>query len=196
MKNVARLLAVTMALVASAFTAPAQASDEYDNQFQLEDRGRGRMVLCESHGYDRNRCYVGGSFQRIELADQISNSACRYGRDWGYDSSSIWVDHGCRAYFKVVKRNAGAGSRDVQCESQNYRYTSCEVGFYIERAQKVRQISNTRCEKGVNWGVSSNRRGIWADDGCRGVFRVYREDDYRGDNGDGWDNNNGGGWDR
>jgi len=37
--------------------------------------------------------------------------ACMQGYSWGYDEGGIWVDHGCRAYFRVEFEAAGRKSR-------------------------------------------------------------------------------------
>ncbi|GAA0713939.1 DUF3011 domain-containing protein [Dokdonella soli] len=62
---------------------------------------------------------------------------------------------------------------DVRCGSRGYAYNMCQVDTgQGSRVAIVRQISNTRCVEGRNWGW--NRAGIWVDQGCEGVFRVQR----------------------
>ncbi|MGI9246879.1 MAG: DUF3011 domain-containing protein, partial [Steroidobacteraceae bacterium] len=46
---------------------------------------------------------------RVELLKKLSESPCREGRDWGRRGDRIWVNHGCRAKFRVV-RDAGNGT--------------------------------------------------------------------------------------
>lgn len=88
--------------------------------------------------------------------------------------------------------NRGGGDR-VQCESRDFRYQSCPVDW--RDAVLVRQTSSSQCTKGRTWGV--DRRGLWVDRGCAGVFAEAgrrghggRHDDDRG----GWQP--GPGWDR
>jgi hypothetical protein len=57
-------------------------------------------VVCESQNNRRNRCATDTSFG-VQITRQLSNGSCVQGRDWGYDTSGIWVDHGCRAEFGV-----------------------------------------------------------------------------------------------
>jgi hypothetical protein len=85
------------------------------------------------------------------------------------------------------------GYRDaIECVSRNYGYERCDVPW--RDARLVRQLSDTTCIRGRNWGI--DRRGIWVDRGCAGRFvaegRHHRgdRDDYRG----GW--HPGPGWDR
>lgn len=65
------------------------------------DPGYGRQTIrCESINSNTNRCRAdtrGG----VRLVRQISSTACRQGRNWGYDDRSIWVSGGCRADFQT-----------------------------------------------------------------------------------------------
>lgn len=54
----------------------------------------------------------------------------------------------------------------VECTSNDYRYTRCGVDW--RKADLVRQTSQSRCIEGRTWGV--DRRGLWTDRGCGGVF--------------------------
>lgn len=60
----------------------------------------------------------------------------------------------------------GPDHDSVRCESKDYRLRRCEVDW--RDARLVRQISSSRCVRGQNWGV--DRRGLWVDRGCGGVF--------------------------
>jgi hypothetical protein len=59
-----------------------------------------QVVSCSSDDMRRNVCRVntGGG---VRLVRQRSDADCIYGRTWGYDRRSIWVDRGCRADFEV-----------------------------------------------------------------------------------------------
>jgi hypothetical protein len=78
----------------------------------------------------------------------------------------------------------------VDCQSRNYGYTRCDVPW--RDARLVRQLSDTRCIRGQNWGI--DRRGLWVDRGCGGTFTpAGRGDDGYGGGGGwrpgpGWDN--------
>ena len=61
--------------------------------------------------------------------------------------------------------------REIRCESNNGRYTTCGT---VDRRQHVEirnQLSSQQCIYGRNWGVDD--RQLWVDDGCRAVFVVY-----------------------
>ncbi|BDU16750.1 DUF3011 domain-containing protein [Lysobacter auxotrophicus] len=58
--------------------------------------------------------------------------------------------------------------REVTCESRDHRQTECDMDTRGD-VRMVRQLSDTRCEQGRNWGL--NRHSIWVSDGCRAVFR-------------------------
>jgi hypothetical protein len=54
----------------------------------------------------------------------------------------------------------------VDCESRDYHHTRCDVDW--RDARLVRQLSDTQCVRGQNWGI--DRRGLWVDRGCAGRF--------------------------
>ena len=54
----------------------------------------------------------------------------------------------------------------VTCGSVDGKYTRCSVPW--RDAQLVKQDSDTRCDRGRNWGFE--RGAIWVDRGCRGQF--------------------------
>jgi hypothetical protein len=68
--------------------------------------GRDREVTCESRNRGRIDCPMdtrGG----VRLVQQISETQCRQGTNWGYDGNSVWVDRGCAARFS--SRGGGGG---------------------------------------------------------------------------------------
>ncbi len=70
----------------------------------------------------------------------------------------------------------------VECTSNDYRFTRCGVDW--RKADIVRQTSQSRCIEGRNWGV--DRRGLWVDKGCGGVFvERGRGGNHGGGNGNG-----------
>ncbi|HJU38148.1 MAG TPA: DUF3011 domain-containing protein [Tahibacter sp.] len=68
--------------------------------------------------------------------------------------------------FVVPKADAQRGRDSVECRSNDYRYTRCDVPW--RDARLARQISGSQCVRGQTWGI--DRRGIWVDRGCAGVF--------------------------
>jgi Protein of unknown function (DUF3011) len=54
----------------------------------------------------------------------------------------------------------------VDCTSRNYAYARCDVPWHDARL--VKQLSDTQCVRGRNWGI--DRRGLWVDGGCAGRF--------------------------
>lgn len=59
-------------------------------------------------------------------------------------------------------------SRSVVCKSKEFQYNHCPVNRQGREVRLIRQLSDTRCVRGDNWGA--NRRGIWVDRGCSGKF--------------------------
>lgn len=64
--------------------------------------GQNLVISCSSDDMHRHYCPAdtrGG----VQLLKQYSGSSCRQGRSWGYDRSGIWVDHGCRGDFQIMR---------------------------------------------------------------------------------------------
>lgn len=150
-------------------------------------RGHGAMqtIRCESTDKRPRECAAdtrGG----VQLTRQLSGSACVEGRDWGSSRNGVWVSNGCRAEFAVGGGggrwggNSGygndygygntGGQQTIRCESKDSRQRYCDAS--IRRGVQIqRQLSDTRCIEGQNWGW--DRRGVWVAGGCRAEFSVY-----------------------
>ena len=59
------------------------------------------------------------------------------------------------------------GGWPVVCQSNNNRRRTCNKPSN-QTVRIERQLSNTRCTQGVNWG--QNRNQIWVDNGCSARF--------------------------
>jgi hypothetical protein len=71
--------------------------------------------------------------------------------------------------------NAPAYGEPVDCRSSNYSFQRCPVPW--RDARIVRQLSDTQCVRGMNWGV--DRQGLWVDRGCGARFVASgRHGDY------------------
>ena len=57
-------------------------------------------LKCSSDFGTRQYCAV-DTRGTVRVSRQISESSCRLGYSWGYDSNGVWVDHGCRAEFEI-----------------------------------------------------------------------------------------------
>ena len=134
--------------------------------------GYGQTVRCESQDGRSRRCAIGGS--GAQLVRQLSDTRCIEGRNWGYDNGSVWVSDGCRGEFAATSGGYGSGygngyGQTVRCESQDGRDRRCSVSVRSD-VRLVRQLSDTRCVEGQNWGW--DRSGIWVSRGCRAEFEV------------------------
>ena len=176
-----RFLSV-LTLTALAACAPVMAPGQsypggYPQQGGGVDYGRG-AVRCESRDGDTRECGTG--FRgRAELVENLSDTRCVEGRNWGNTGrGSIWVQGGCRGVFAEAGTYGGAyggaygggqsdGRRGVRCESDDGRQRECGVPGR-GRVELVRQLSDTRCIEGRNWGQMNG--GVWVNQGCRGEF--------------------------
>lgn len=137
----------------------------------------GQVVNCGSSDNRPASCRVPPGWRGVRLVQQTSRAACIEGRTWGYSRGMIWVNNGCRGNFAAASgwRPGPGWNRDIQlsCGSPQYRYAFCQVDVGPSGSVVViRQISDTRCVRGRNWGW--NRAGIWVDHGCSARFRVMR----------------------
>ena len=141
--------------------------------------GYGQTVSCGSPQYRLIRCRVPGNWDGARMVQQTSKSSCVFGRTWGFDPGSVWVDKGCGGVFAAG--NGGGWqpgpnwnqSFAVSCGSPQYRYYFCQVDVGARgRVVLQRQTSGTRCIEGQNWGW--NRAGILVDKGCGAQFTVVR----------------------
>jgi len=72
----------------------------------------------------------------------------------------------------------------VKCESEHYKYTTCSIPDY-GYVRLDRKTSKAACIQGRTWDY--DRRHIWVDDGCAGVFVVETRhhtddhDDHKGE---------------
>jgi hypothetical protein len=142
------------------------------------------IVTCSSNDMRRNFCHI-GQHSSVRMVRQRSDAACERNQSWGVTGDRLWVDHGCRADFEVVRnggrgdgRNGGRGdgrwSRPdgvilVTCSSNDMKRKFCDVGPN-RGVRLAQQRSQSPCELNRSYGVSGDR--LWVDRGCRGDFEV------------------------
>ena len=75
------------------------------------------------------------------------------------------------AFVLLVAASAASAQEAVKCESSDGKYRECMMDSF-GRVVMTRQMSDTNCVEGKNWGY---RDGVvWVDAGCRGEFAVSR----------------------
>lgn len=186
-------------LLAALTVLPAQAQwhgdDRYDDRYGYDGYGHNGYgyndgtFRCESRDRRTTRCPTRG--YRVQLIRQFSDMACVRGRTWGQDGYGVWVTNGCRALFRFDDRGNWGGNNNngwnnngwnngghsggdfVRCESRDNRSRTCAMSVGRNNGIRlVRQLSDTPCIEGRNWGVSRN--GVWVSGGCRAEFVVSR----------------------
>ena len=144
----------------------------------FQARGTGKVVVCESEDGKRTNCATPSTADGVAVVRQFSRSSCIQGRSWGYTPNGIWVDEGCRAEFVIGSHRFEPGyrverlDRLVLCESKDGKPMHCP-GDTSGGVQVVRQISQTPCRFGEQWGYDG--KGIWVAGGCRAEFAVRSE---------------------
>lgn len=64
--------------------------------------GADQFINCSSEDGHRHYC-AADTRGRVQMVKQRSDAQCRQGYSWGFDRGGIWVDHGCRADFQIVR---------------------------------------------------------------------------------------------
>jgi DUF3011 family protein len=135
---------------------------------QFSGWGQAYHIYCASDDMNRNLCPADSRFG-VRLARQRSEAPCILGQTWGYGHRGIWVDHGCRADFRVAGDWDARAAALFYCASDDMRRHGCAMdtrdGVFI-----VRQRSEADCVYGRTWGY--DRQGVWVDRGCRADFEV------------------------
>ena len=169
MKALLSVLLVTLAsLTLSGAFAPASAADALPaSAAPPQDQ---MALYCSSDDMQRQFCPTdtrGG----VQLLRQRSEAACIFGRSWGYDDRSIWVDRGCRAEFQAgAARWDGWGQTfTIFCASEGMERNFCPTDTH-HGVRLARQRGETDCHYGRTWGYTA--RGIWVDHGCRADFEI------------------------
>lgn len=137
----------------------------------------------DTWGYDRNRVWVtrgcraefrvGGTSSSNNTGAKVAGALVLGAIVAAAVANNKHNDRDDR-YYNDYDNGYGGGygnSREIRCESNSGRYTTCG---YVDRRQQVeirRQLSSQQCIYGRNWGVDN--RQLWTDDGCRAVFVVY-----------------------
>jgi Protein of unknown function (DUF3011) len=136
--------------------------------------GEQKRIRCESEGGRHEYCETGPGYVRLDR--QLSRTPCVEYDTWGTEGNGVWVRDGCRATFVVEERSPGIvgggygwwGNKSVVCKSEGFQYNQCPLDRRGRQVRLVRQLSDTRCVRGDNWGA--NRDGLWVDRGCGGEF--------------------------
>lgn len=131
-------------------------------------------VTCASENHAYRECRTDFRTPAV-LIQNLSRTACLEGRNWGNGRhGTIWVRDGCRGVF-MAQRAGGSwpgshAGQALRCESVDGRRRECRLGTRRGSARLVRQLSNTPCVQGANWGQRGNT--VWVDGGCRAEFAV------------------------
>lgn len=125
------------------------------------------VVKCESTNGKRTQCTADTS-GGVRFARALSDAACGYGRQWGFDAKGIWVSGGCRAEF-AVRGKPKPVVTTLACESLNATKVQCPADTHYGVAL-IRQLGDSYCILGRTWDFDPT--GVWVSDGCRGQFAL------------------------
>lgn len=133
--------------------------------------GPAGSVLCQSDNNRYRECRTNFRGPAV-LSQNVSQTRCVEGQNWGSRAGIVWVNRGCKGRFV----EGAGGGQTFRCESDNGRYRECRTSSH-GNVRLTRQLSSTRCIEGSTWG---QRQGlVWVNGGCRGEF-------VQAGNGGGW----------
>jgi hypothetical protein len=124
-------------------------------------------VLCESENGKRKHCKA-DTTAGVQIVRQLSNNACGYGREWGYDANGIWVNKGCRAEF-VVRGKPKVMVSSLVCESEIDSRKVCPADTRYGVAL-FRELGGKECIFEKSWGF--DEKGVWVAGGCHAQFAL------------------------
>ncbi len=164
-------------LIVTFFSFDSATAEEDSRLAYRPSSGERRTITCESQRGRYAYCRT-NTMGRVRLERRLSDAPCRQYDTWGVDGDGggVWVADGCRAVFVVEAYrppNPGGswgGGRTITCKSDGFEYKHCSVNGRRGRIRLERQLSDTRCTRGDNWGV--DRNGVWVDRGCAAEFVV------------------------
>ena len=125
------------------------------------------LVVCESSGRRRTECPA-DTGAGVRIIRTLSDAACGFGRQWGYDGKGIWVSNGCHAEF-AIRGTPKPTIQAMTCESHNNARISCPAETRYGVAL-VRQTGENECALGRTWGFDD--KGVWVTEGCRAQFAL------------------------
>ncbi|MCU1157068.1 DUF3011 domain-containing protein [Stenotrophomonas maltophilia] len=192
-------LSLTVALVSTAFVAPAMAAVPFfnascpggidvhaDEGGPVYVQGREAALKRFNDRYFEARDANSGITLSISRSDDGTPQISYTGRGGANGICQVSSSGApAPAANSVRPRDATAGDaalpREVTCESTGQQQVSCDLNTR-GNVEIVRQLSRTRCEEGKNWGLS--RHSVWVNGGCRAVFRNVSKVAYSAPAGD------------
>ncbi|XP_005091612.2 lectin ADEL [Aplysia californica] len=111
----------------------------------------------------------------MTVVDRQSAAECNLGESFGYQKNNLWVDHGCRADFKVCYLPVSPiRCRVVKAESWSYKYAETYVvdaALFINMTIEDQQ-SAASCDLDKTFGFYNQNSTVWVNNGCRADFNV------------------------
>ncbi len=103
------------------------------------DTGSTFDFYCASPDYKYRECQLPVT-GRARLVKKKSDASCVEARDWGQRNGRLWVDHGCRGDFQVVRQGGGAGTGEPVVAERACVKEAERQGLRIVSQQKARTL--------------------------------------------------------
>ncbi|KAL5020458.1 hypothetical protein ScPMuIL_003350 [Solemya velum] len=152
-----------------------RADTSLPSQTKRPPVGNCRSVTCSSSGNQYAKCSVGLHERIISVTMEVQESStkCVRCRNWGSESSYLWVDGGCRAKFQLCTVDAhDIVCTSLACASDKFQKTQCMINDaqFISTATIEKQLSDAECRKCESYYHDDTSVTVQA--GCRARFHV------------------------
>jgi len=139
-------------------------------------------MTCGSVSSAQQTCRTSASITSVRIERDLNGKRCRAGSTWGYTSSYIWTNSGCRGDFMVSYQNgnvvpgtvnggvAAGTTQTIHCGDLHGARVQCSAGGYITGARIVSQKLMGTCKPNETWGYASNY--VWTEKMCIADFEV------------------------
>jgi ribosomal protein L37AE/L43A len=125
------------------------------------------LLTCESANGKKVQCTADTS-AGVRIVRPLTESVCRYGKEWGYDAKGIWVSGNCRAEF-AVRGKPKPVVTTLSCETPDAAKVQCPAETRYGVAL-IRQLGESYCILGRTWDFDA--AGVWVSEGCRAQFAL------------------------
>jgi Protein of unknown function (DUF3011) len=103
------------------------------------DAGSTFDFYCASPDYKYRECQLPVS-GRARLVKKKSDASCVENRDWGQRNDRLWVDHGCRGDFQVVRHGGGTVTGEPAVAERACLKEAERLGLRVVSRQKAHSL--------------------------------------------------------
>ncbi|KAK7480556.1 hypothetical protein BaRGS_00028218 [Batillaria attramentaria] len=134
-------------------------------------------LRCSSNRNGTAQCRPPGDIilGSVSVASKMSSSStCTLDETFGIltDGRGVWATSGCKAVFSISGLIWPHETVNIECFSEQNKPKQCrpERNVTLTSLWVEHRHSRSACREDVNYGITSDRRGVWVNHGCRALF--------------------------